>query len=96
MARFEFLIETQPRQRRRAGGRARGTGIPSEVIASEWRPAPLGRFGRRLWRDIDRYLEFLAIVEDRPDHGSARRTGTSINGAKRRGSGGSVRPGSSY
>jgi hypothetical protein len=95
MPRFEFLIETQPRQRRRAGGRARGSEIPSEVIESEWGPAPLGPVGRRLWSDIDRYLEFFAIVEDGQDHARAGRTGTSSSGAKRRASGISARPGNS-
>ncbi len=66
MGRFEFLIETQPRGRH-VWPRPCSPEIPVEVIASEWRPAPLGRLGRRLWIDIDLYLEFVAIAEDRLD-----------------------------
>jgi hypothetical protein len=37
-----------------------------DSVAAEWRPAPLGRFGRLLWADIDRYLEFVAIARSEP------------------------------
>jgi hypothetical protein len=29
---------------------------------SEWAPRPLGRLGRRLFADLDPYLEFFAIA----------------------------------
>jgi hypothetical protein len=37
-----------------------------DSVAAEWRPAPLGRLGRLLWADIERYLEFVAIARSEP------------------------------
>ena len=33
-----------------------------DAVDAEWRAAPLGRLGRVLWTDIERYLEFMAIA----------------------------------
>jgi hypothetical protein len=64
MGRFEYLVEKQRQERRRARIGVRAADVPLEVIVSEWRPAPLGRLGRVLWSDIDRYLEFFAIARE--------------------------------
>jgi hypothetical protein len=74
MARFEYFVDTRRRDRRpRAVGKA--AELQAEAIASEWRPAPLGRLGRMLWSDIDHYLEFVAIARQ-PDEPRADRTTT--------------------
>jgi hypothetical protein len=39
---------------------------PPDPVTAEWQPAPLGRLGRLLWADIDRYLEFVAIARSEP------------------------------
>ena len=62
MARFEHLIEKRRREQR--GRRLESTAAPFEVARSEWRSAPLGRLGRRLQVDVERYLEFFAIARD--------------------------------
>ena len=64
MGRFEYLVEKQRLERRRARIAVRAAEVPLEVIVSEWRPAPLGRLGRALWSDIDHYLEFVAIARE--------------------------------
>jgi hypothetical protein len=64
MGRFEYLVELQRLERRRARVEVRPREVPTEVIAAEWRPAPLGQLGRRLWNDIDRYLEFFALARE--------------------------------
>jgi hypothetical protein len=33
-----------------------------EARRSEWTPRPLGRLGRRLFAELDPYLEFFAIA----------------------------------
>ena len=66
MGRFEYLVEKQRLERRRARVAVGTAEIPLEAIVSEWRPAPLGRLGRTLWSDIDRYLEFFAIAREGP------------------------------
>lgn len=79
MGRFEHLVEKQRLERRRPRVLPRGSGVPMEAIVSEWRPAPLGSLGRRLWEDIDRYLEFFAIA--RGDEGEAA---VNVHGRARR------------
>lgn len=47
------------------GDRARvwvGGREAEEARRSEWAPRPLGRLGRRLFADLDPYLEFFAIA----------------------------------
>ena len=47
------------------GERARvwvGSREAEEARRSEWAPHPLGRLGRRLFADVDPYLEFFAIA----------------------------------
>lgn len=47
------------------GDRARvwvGSREAEEARRSEWTPRPLGRLGRRLFADVDPYLEFFAIA----------------------------------
>jgi hypothetical protein len=47
------------------GDRARvwvGSREAEEARRSEWAPRPLGRLGRRLFADLDPYLEFFAIA----------------------------------
>jgi hypothetical protein len=47
------------------GERARvwaGSREAEEARRSEWAPRPLGRLGRRLFADLDPYLEFFAIA----------------------------------
>jgi hypothetical protein len=47
------------------GDRARvwvGSREAEEARRSEWAPHPLGRLGRRLFADVDPYLEFFAIA----------------------------------
>jgi hypothetical protein len=61
VGRFDYLIAAQRGERK-----PRVTLWP-EVVAAEWRPAKLGRLGRRLSRDVDTYLEFLAIARNEDD-----------------------------
>jgi hypothetical protein len=62
VGRFDYLIQKQRREAclRRLAAQYEPL-APSDVIA-EWRPAPLGRLGRMLWADIERYLEFVEIA----------------------------------
>ena len=64
MGRYEYLVERQRLERRTARIAVRRSEIPQEVLDEEWRAAPLGRLGRGLWIDIERYLEFFAIAEE--------------------------------
>jgi hypothetical protein len=34
----------------------------ADALDAEWRPAPLGRLGRRLLPEIEAYVEFFAIA----------------------------------
>ena len=65
MARFEYLVEVRsPVGRRQRPGLV--SHLAAGVVESEWTSAPLGGLGRRLWTDIDRYLEFVAIARSEP------------------------------
>jgi hypothetical protein len=61
MSRFEYLTAKQRHEQRVRLAAVRELALPG-AIASEWRPAPLGRLGRRLWTDIERYLAFVEIA----------------------------------
>ena len=62
VSRFDHLIERPSRTQSRRAVTVRRSSVTAEVVASEWRPAPLGRLGRRLIADVERYLEFYAIA----------------------------------
>jgi hypothetical protein len=66
VGRFEYLAGQRPRQRREPPWLRPKAPIPAHVLAAEWAPAPLSRLGRRLWSDIELYLEFVAIARERP------------------------------
>jgi hypothetical protein len=57
---FDYFADARFRARRPARE------VPASVVASEWDPAPLGRLGRLLWADIERYREFVAIARTEP------------------------------
>jgi hypothetical protein len=65
MSHFEYVVDEPLRARRRRLLR-RTKPIPHSIARSEWDPAPLGRLGRLLWDDIDRYLEFVEIARAEP------------------------------
>ena len=71
----QILMRTEPgnplweahlrRLRQLYGERARvwvGSRAAEEARRSEWAPRPLGRLGRRLFVELDPYLEFFAIA----------------------------------
>jgi hypothetical protein len=64
VAAYEYFIGTPPARRRRL--RRSTSPIPDSSFSEEWDAAPLGRLGRLLWADIDRYLEFVAIARSEP------------------------------
>jgi hypothetical protein len=68
VARSEHLVNTPPRARRRRLLLSTSR-IPHSGVGSEWDAPPLGRLGRLLWADIDRYLEFVAIARSEPRRG---------------------------
>jgi hypothetical protein len=72
MAGYATSGETLRFRRLRRSTPRTGYDVPLDALVAEWDAIPLGRLGRRLWADIDRYREFMAIVESPAGDARAR------------------------